>query len=1059
MSFRVDLWNGFDLIKSQYNSTYKKLKTINKLLKAYYEIENNYCRSLETIYKENKDISKPEFLLDESFQKIIEIFNNELQNRKEYNTFIQKQIIDPINSYLEKPKLKFNKCFSDNNENKDNFNRAINSLIEKQNSFHSQCKELGSYIAQMEVDMINKTNKTSKNRCQKVLEKVKSEKEYYLSSLKETNKERENYNIKTEKLLNELEAMYRKLVKKLSKSLFEFSKKRIEFLKNLYDKEKKEYDEIHSKVELNEEITNFIIKNATKEFPMIKFEFCPIKYSALNKYIKNKYNKIPNEELPKIYKAIQNYLDSNNIFKDDFIFKSNKKANNDFFARRISFFTKKAPQINNKETENEKTEIQINKELIEKYLTDLFFNKEKEKKNILKKEEKNKIKEKDISNNNEIKNPEKENKNNQILENEFNNNLKENKKENINLIKDNKITQNENIKNIEKANNVNVKNEIKDNKNEGNTPENKDNIKNNIEDDSNDVIKINDIKIEKEKDKNNEPNKNDEKDLSKIKGLLSANNENTLFYIEVFIKKLSYLRSKGNYQITEYVYKIIIELFEIILKENKDNDYILKNVLILCHTFYKLENDEKIYLQEGIKEQTNSWPAEAWHRVINYSLNLNNTDKDLNNLRSNEKKEKIIKESEIVVISYLCDIKQFTNNEKIFNDVKNYYKQVYNLDEDKINIQVEDYLKMVEKQNKINKNNDKKDKIIDFKNINGDTNIKEGNVKEELNKETPGIEKDNKNIENEANKNNVKNEKINEESKVITKEESMENNNENGNKDGETKINNELNNNVNKNIEDNKINFENNKLNSENELKEEINNKLNNKETNNITQESSEELNSNELKNVENDNPKENKDKLLVENDTKINIDSFNEKKVEKLIIEDNNNENNEEKNNLKDDNNNENNEQNHTIKDDNNKESNEGNKNIKEDNNIEINEEKNIIKEDNNNENIEENNIIKDDNNNNNKNNEERNIIQDVNTNENNEEKNIEEKNKEEKNIKDDNNEENCKENNIKEEDATNGNEENNIIDNNIHELNKDINENDKNLNNSDNKKEEENK
>ena len=958
MSFRVDLWNGFDLIKNQYNSTYKKLKTINKLLKAYNELENTYCKNLETIYKENKDISKPEFLLDESFQKIIEIFNNELQNRKEYNTFIQKQIIDPINKFLEKPKLKFNKCFSDHNENRDSFNRTINSLIEKQNSFHAQCKELGSYIAQMELDMINKTNKTSKNRCEKVLEKVKSEKECYLNSLKEANRERENYNIKTEKLLNDLEAMYRKLVKKLSKSLIEFSKKRIEFIKTLYDKEKNEYDETHSKLELNQEITNFIIKKATKEFPMIKFEFCPIKYNALNKYIKNKYNKIPNGDLPKIYKAIQNYLDSNNIFKDDIIFKSNKKSNYDFFARRISFFTKKAPQINNKEIENEKTEIQINKELIEKYLTDKFMNKEKVKKNISKKEEANKTKDKDISNNNEIKNSEEENKSKQLLENEKNNNLNENKNENINLIKDNNDIQNE------KSNNHYIKNDIRDNKNEGNTPENKDNINKSTEDDNNDVIKINDINIEKEKDKNNDQNKNEEKDLQKIKGLLASNNENTLFYIEVFIKKLSYLRSKANYQITEYVYKIIIELFEIILKENKDNDYILKNVLILCHTFYKLENDEKIYLQEGIKEQTNSWPAESWHRVINYSLNLNNTDKDLNNLKSNEKKEKIIKESEIVVISYLCDIKQFTFNEKVFNEVKNYYKQVYNLDEDKINMEVEEYLKTVENQNKIYKKNEKN---FEIKNNNADISVKEGNIEEEFNKEIVGIEKDvedNKNIENEIKEinyntineketkiinENDKSENYKEESKIITKEKFWENNNEKENNNGETKINNKLNyDEHNKNIDEHSMNIE--------------KNKLNYKEENNINQESSEELNNNDWKNVENNILKENKDKTIIENNAQINADKGNEN-----TKEDNNNENTKEDNyneNTKEDNNNENKEEINNINGNNNENKEETNI-IKEDNNIENKEEEIIIKDENKEGNTKEKNIKEENDNN----------------------------------------------------------------------------------------------
>ena len=103
------------------------------------------------------------------------------------------------------------------------------------------------------------------------------------------------------------------------------------------------------------------------------------------------------------------------------------------------------------------------------------------------------------------------------------------------------------------------------------------------------------------------------------------------------------------------------------MRQNPRNDYILKNVLILCQTFYKLENDEKIYLQKDIKNQELFNFPETWHRVINYSMNLSCTDKDLSNIKLNEKIEKINKESNVVVIAYLCDIKLYTDDEKVFS--------------------------------------------------------------------------------------------------------------------------------------------------------------------------------------------------------------------------------------------------------------------------------------------------------------------------------------------------------------------------------------------------------
>ena len=787
MSFRVDLWNGIDLIKNQYNSTHKRLKSLIGLLTSYISYEADYCRNLELLYREYKDISKPEFLIDVSFQKIIEIFNNECQLRKALSNYITKNIIEPVNSFLAIPKTKYNKFFSDFSENKSNFNKSITILLEKQNLFHTQCKELGSYIAQMEMDTLNKTNRTNKSKLLKILEKTKNEKEEYLNCLKETNGKREIYNLKTEEILNGLEEMYTTLVEKLQQSLFNFSKKRVIFLKKLYEKEQKEHDEIHSKIVPKNEILDFIIKNATKEFPFVKFEFCPIKYSSLNKYIKDKYSKIPKEELPKIYKSIQNYLDNNEIFKDEIIFKINKKQY-DFFTRRISFFSKKVPQIDNNETKVEKTELQKNKEFLEKYLTDLFRGNRKPKTKEIKKEEskeENIEKKEDHENNPQANNSKEENK----IENEDNKKPTE-KKEKDNMIQEN----------IDFLNQCN--------------------------------ININAEKKENEKKEENGKN-NEKKDFEEVEKLIKNKNINNLFFVEVLIKKLSYLRSKGIFEIDENAYKTVLLLFDIIMDENPKNDYILKNVLILCNTFYKLEGKEKIYLQEGIKNRNIFSDPETWHRVINYSMMLNNTEKDLNNIKINETIEKIKKECDVVVISYLCDIIQFTDDEKVFNDVKNYYIKVYNIDENKINNQIENYKKAIKNKNNNKDNNKEKDEIkgetkdknIDIKDNNGDTNDSTNNISND-NSTKEENKKEINDLKNEIKDNTIIESEIKENKNNKSEEKDLTNNNDNN-----TNINNEINkeenevNNDNKNNKEEESNFN---IKDEKAFNEIINEKVNN---------------------------------------------------------------------------------------------------------------------------------------------------------------------------------------------------------------------------------------
>ena len=122
MSLSVDLWTGIDKKKIQFNSTGRKLKTFSKL------------------YKKFKENSNPEYLLYQTFQKEIELFENDSKNRKIFCINLCSLILEPINAYLEMPKTQLNKCYLENLENTEIFNKDLNCLIKRQDFFMEHAK-------------------------------------------------------------------------------------------------------------------------------------------------------------------------------------------------------------------------------------------------------------------------------------------------------------------------------------------------------------------------------------------------------------------------------------------------------------------------------------------------------------------------------------------------------------------------------------------------------------------------------------------------------------------------------------------------------------------------------------------------------------------------------------------------------------------------------------------------------------------------------------------------------------------------------------------------------
>ena len=114
-------------------------------------------------------------------------------------------------------------------------------------------------------------------------------------------------------------------------------------------------------------------------------------------------------------------------------------------------------------------------------------------------------------------------------------------------------------------------------------------------------------------------------------------------------------------------------------------------MLILSQTFYFLrENNKKGYIQRAIKNHKVFNNSKLWHRVINYTLGESINSKDI--AKKIDKKEvnnklKIIALN--TLIAYLCDLKCFTDNQKVFNDVKKFYCTIYDLNEQEVDKNVE----------------------------------------------------------------------------------------------------------------------------------------------------------------------------------------------------------------------------------------------------------------------------------------------------------------------------------------------------------------------------------
>ena len=89
------------------------------------------------------------------------------------------------------------------------------------------------------------------------------------------------------------------------------------------------------------------------------------------------------------------------------------------------------------------------------------------------------------------------------------------------------------------------------------------------------------------------------------------------------MQKISQFRTRGIFEIPEDIYNILSRLFNKIVKTIEiDEDYdSAVNIIILSQTYYIIQNNKKVYLQNAIMNNYLFKGEKFWDTFINYVIN------------------------------------------------------------------------------------------------------------------------------------------------------------------------------------------------------------------------------------------------------------------------------------------------------------------------------------------------------------------------------------------------------------------------------------------------------
>ena len=667
MSFSSDLWNGFDILRKNFLQTYDKIKHFYEMMFSFASLEKNHSKNLEILYEKNKDIFNNDEMLLVPSKTFISSLKVECEYHKYYYHNIFDNILSSLKNIIDNKKYLVTKIFCDSMKNTNKFNKIIQNIISKQEDYYGSCKELSLSISEKEVFAIKSESKKNKSgnkvlnsKIDKAMENVTRKENEYINIITESNVILKDYNLKMDNLLNDLQKEFTQINLCIKECLINYSKNKIQLYKDVLEMANHGLNTCYEKIDVENNIKNFITKNATKEFKYRKFEYIPFKLNNINKNllftdIKENDKKLQPKECDRIIQNVKKFFVDNKISGSD----------SDYIERITNSL------------KNIKLGLSIKYDLL------LDINKSDENKNLIMEfPNKNDINKNTNLSNSKITDKEKEITNNlKLLENFIN-----------------KLTAGE---------------------------------------------------------------QGLDNDLTKIKKILEKK-ENYL-YLEDIIKNLNNYRSHGHYILKDKTYDYFLDLFIFILEHYINNDYIVINILNFSQTFYKIIHENKnpkYFIVYNLRNNEIFNKAEIWHKMINYCLTNYTINKDLSNkIDKKDKEQKLEYHIYNILIENLATMKLFNINNKVYDEVKNHYIQIYNIDQEKLDKEIQAFNKgkyfriIQENENELNKGFDKN--IIlqndDEKKENNDS--KENKEKSNEKKEENIIQLNNNNQNKEINDN------------------------------------------------------------------------------------------------------------------------------------------------------------------------------------------------------------------------------------------------------------------------------------------------------------------
>ena len=170
-----------------------------------------------------------------------------------------------------------------------------------------------------------------------------------------------------------------------------------------------------------------------------------------------------------------------------------------------------------------------------------------------------------------------------------------------------------------------------------------------------------------------------------VEHLLNLLNES--YYRFNFLKILNLFRAKGTCEMPKREFEITKKIFLYIANKIKEeNDFLSsKLILILSQTFYKIENNQKIYLFKYLKNHEMLSNFQVWEKNLNEAIEDDLKRAKINKSDLNSKDDKIINIINNVllaqILSFYHNMSEFGMKEENIKHIIDSLKNKYNINE------------------------------------------------------------------------------------------------------------------------------------------------------------------------------------------------------------------------------------------------------------------------------------------------------------------------------------------------------------------------------------------